>query len=59
MPDIREPYPVKPVWPTRPGKSVGEKRTPKPNKDQEKERKNQNNKKPQPDDDGPHIDDYA
>jgi len=56
MPDIREPYPVKPVWPTRPGRTIGEKRTPRTDKDQEKE---PNKKKQPPDDDKPHIDDYA
>jgi hypothetical protein len=56
MPDIREPYPIKPVWPSRPGKGIGEKQTPKTDKDQEKQRKRQ---KPPPDDDKPHIDDYA
>jgi hypothetical protein len=56
MADIREPYPVKPVWPTRPGKSIGEKRTPATDKEQEKEKR----KKQQPSDNSrPHIDDYA
>lgn len=56
MPDIREPYPVKPVWPIRPGKGVGEKRTPRRDKDQEEKQEKQ---QPPPDEDGPHIDDYA
>ncbi|MCP3671198.1 MAG: hypothetical protein GY814_12345 [Gammaproteobacteria bacterium] len=56
MPDIREPYPVKPVWPTRPGRSIGEKQTPKTDKDKEEKQKK---RKPLPDEDGPHIDDYA
>lgn len=56
MADIREPYPVKPVWPTRPGKSIGEKRTPSSDKEQEKEKR----KKQKPSDNSrPHIDDYA
>jgi len=55
MPDIREPYPVKPVWPTRPGRKIADKKVPKNDQEKEKEKKKQ---KPQ-DNDRPHIDDYA
>ncbi len=56
MADIREPYPVKPVWPTRPGRHIGEKRTPKTDDDLQKEKKKKEQKH---DNDRPHIDDYA
>ena len=55
MPDIQEPYPVKPVWPTRPSRRVEDKKAPKSERDQDKERK----KEQQPDNSRPHIDDYA
>lgn len=54
MPDIREPYPIKPIWPTRPGRKVGDKKGPKSGPEQDKEKKKQ-----QPDNSRPHIDDYA
>ncbi len=55
MPDIREPYPVKPVWPTRPGRKIAEKKVPtKSENDKDKKKKNQ-----QQDNSRPHIDDYA
>jgi hypothetical protein len=54
MPDIREPYPVKPVWPTRPGRKIAEKKVPKSEKDKDKKKKKQ-----QQDNERPHIDDYA
>lgn len=56
MADIREPYPIKPVWPTRPGKSIGEKRTPSTDTEKEKEERK---KQPPSDNSRPHIDDYA
>lgn len=58
MADIREPYPVKPVWPTRPGRGVGERRTPSTDTEQEKE-KEERKKQPPSDNSRPHIDDYA
>jgi len=57
MPDIREPYPVKPVWPTRPGRKIADKKVPK--NDQEKEKEKEKKKQKQQDNDRPHIDDYA
>jgi hypothetical protein len=59
MPDIREPYPVKPVWPTRPERRSG-KRKPKEQREKEsdKGRKEQDQDESLPGG-GPHIDDYA
>lgn len=58
MPDIREPSPVKPIWPSRPGRAVGEKQAPKAEREQEEEEEKKKRKQP-PDNDRPHIDDYA
>jgi len=55
MPDIREPYPVKPVWPTRPDRPVGERKRHKP----EDERKKRREKEREHSNDRPSIDDYA
>jgi hypothetical protein len=59
MPDIREPYPVKPVWPTRPERRSG-KRKPKEQREKEsdKGRKEQDQDENLPGG-GSHIDDYA
>ena len=59
MPDIREPSPVKPIWPSRPGRSVGEKRAPKEEEREQEEEEEKKKRKQPPDNDRPHIDDYA
>jgi hypothetical protein len=59
MPDIREPYPIKPIWPTRPERRSG-KRKPKeqPEKESDKGRKEPDQDEDLPEG-GPRIDDYA
>ncbi len=59
MPDIQEPYPIKPVWPTRPkGNSGKRKPEQRPGKENEKGRKDFDRDEGTPDE-RPHIDDYA
>jgi hypothetical protein len=59
MPDIREPYPVKPIWPTRPERRT-DKRKPKEQqkKDSDKGRKG-SDQDDNPPGGSPRIDDYA
>jgi hypothetical protein len=63
MPDIGQPYPIKPVWPTRPENQTGRRK--RPHKDSEHEDNGQTEEE-QPQEQPrerpggtPHIDDYA
>lgn len=59
MPDIGEPYPIKPVWPTRPERRTGKrKQKEQPEKDSGEARKEPDQDEDLPND-KPHIDDYA
>jgi hypothetical protein len=59
MPDIREPYPIKPVWPTRPERRTGKRKQ----KEQPEKEPDEGRKEPDQDEGlpggGTRIDDYA
>ncbi len=67
MPDIGQPYPIKPVWPTRPENQTGRRKRPDKDSDREEgepaeEEKPQEQPQEQPRErpgGTPHIDDYA
>ncbi len=57
VPDIPEPYPIKPVWPARPErKSENEKRKAPPPKKEPRERRPERR---EDEEGGPHIDEFV
>ena len=63
MPDIGQPHPIKPIWPTRPENQTGRRKRPRKEEEQEDaERTDEEQKREQPRErpgGTPHIDDYA